>query len=56
MRSIGDLAAEPFDVIERSGLLTLLLRGCARAHPLLRLVYLFAQLIETLADTLFRSI
>jgi hypothetical protein len=51
-----DLVAKPFDVIERGGLLTLALRGFPRAHPLLRLVDLLAQLIQTLADTLFRSI
>jgi hypothetical protein len=51
-----DLAAKPFDVIERSGLLTLPLRGFPRPHALLRLVDLLAQLIQALADALFRSV
>ncbi len=51
-----DLVAKPFDVIERSGLLTLALRWFARPHALLRLADLLAQLIQTLSDALFRSI
>jgi hypothetical protein len=51
-----DLVAEPFDVVQRSRLLTLALRRFARALPLLRLVHLLVQLIETFADAVFRSI
>jgi hypothetical protein len=51
-----DLVAEPFDVVQRSGLLTLTLRRFAWALPLLRLVHLLVQLIETFADAVFRSI
>jgi hypothetical protein len=51
-----DLVTEPFDMVQRSRLLTLALRRFARALPLLRLVHLLVQLIEAFADALFRSI
>ncbi len=54
-----NLVAEPFDMVERSRLLATLrltLSGFARAQPLLCLVHLLAQLVETFADALFRSI
>ena len=54
------LIPEPFDMIKRGRLLALslplLLTGVARAKSLLCLVHLLAQLVETLADTLFRSV
>ena len=54
-----NLIAEAFDVVERSRLLAALrltLPGFARAQTLLCLVHLLAQLVETFADAVFRSV